>query len=74
MACVSGRLRRGGRDAGGKMKKICPILITMKDTEDKECSKESCAWWDVHYNCCAILSTAVLLEILVKRKDVTSQK
>ena len=50
-----------GGDTGGKIKKICPILIAIKDAEDRGCFKESCAWWDAHYNCCAVLSTAVLL-------------
>lgn len=50
--------------------KICPILKATKDREDiQRCFKEGCAWWDRHYNCCAILSSAILLETLVKRKS-----
>ncbi|MBL7131250.1 MAG: hypothetical protein ISS45_07615 [Candidatus Omnitrophica bacterium] len=43
--------------------KICPIFKTSL------CLKKECAWWDRSYNCCAILSSAILLETLVKRKS-----
>jgi len=50
--------------------KICPLLKGMKDKEDiQKCFREGCAWWDSHYNCCAVLSSAILLEILAKRKS-----
>lgn len=49
--------------------KTCPLLKDAKDKEDAErCFKEGCAWWDRHYNCCAVLSSAILLERLAKRK------
>jgi len=49
--------------------KICPVLVSSKYGEDK-CFKESCAWWDTHYNCCAVLSSSILLEVLAKRKNM----
>ena len=50
--------------------KICPLLKTIKNGEgNQKCFKESCAWWDRHYNCCAVLSSSILLEALVKRKS-----
>jgi len=53
-------------------KKICPILMVAKDGEDK-CFKESCAWWDRYYNCCAVLSGSILLDVLAKRRNVQSK-
>ena len=52
-------------------KKICPILKATKGgIDDQECFGKRCAWWDTYYNCCAVLSSAILTEILVKkRKD-----
>jgi len=42
--------------------KICPLI-------KKECVKAECAWWDEHYNACAVLSSSILLEILTKKKS-----
>lgn len=49
--------------------KLCPILMLTRDGENN-CLREDCAWWDAHYNCCAILSNSVLLEAIIKRKGV----
>ncbi|MDI6758910.1 MAG: hypothetical protein QMD94_04480 [Candidatus Omnitrophota bacterium] len=50
--------------------KICPFPNVIKYTDgNQKCIKESCALWDGHYNCCAILSSSILLETLVKRKS-----
>lgn len=43
--------------------------MAAKDGENK-CFKEDCAWWDRYYNCCAILSSSILLDVLAKRKNV----
>lgn len=51
------------------MGKRCPILMVIKGEENR-CLKENCAWWDVHYNCCAILSNVILLDTAAKRKNV----
>lgn len=49
--------------------KVCPFFRATKDKEDiQKCLKKACAWWDMHYNCCAILSSAILLEVLAKRE------
>lgn len=48
------------------LEKICPVLATAEHRG--RCLGERCAWWDEHYNCCAELSSAILLEVLVKRK------
>jgi len=50
--------------------KICPVLMAGTKEGMSKCLKESCAWWDTHYNCCAVLSSAVLLEILSKSKKI----
>lgn len=50
--------------------KICPLLKGTKQGEgNQKCFREGCAWWDRHYNCCAVLSSSILLETLVKRKS-----
>jgi len=54
--------------------KICPVLTAVKKEDIHKCFKEGCAWWDTHYNCCAILSSAVLLEILSKSKKEVRSK
>jgi len=55
--------------------KVCPLFKATKDREDiHKCLKETCAWWDTHYNCCAILSSAVLLEVLSKSKEEVRSK
>ena len=54
--------------------KVCPLFRATKDREDiQKCLKEACAWWDMHYNCCAILSSAILLEVLTKREKPQSK-
>jgi len=54
--------------------KVCPLFRATIDREDiQKCLKENCAWWDTHYNCCAILSSAVLLEVLAKREKAQSK-
>ena len=46
--------------------KICPLFRTKKDIQ--KCLKEVCAWWGAHYNCCAVLSAAILFEVLTKKE------
>jgi len=49
--------------------KICPLFRVIKDRENaQKCLKGACAWWDIYCNCCAVLSSAILLEVLAKRK------
>lgn len=56
------------------IEKICPILMAIENRKDiQKCFKEVCAWWDIHYNCCAVLSSAILLELLAKRKNIQSR-
>lgn len=55
--------------------KTCPILKATKHQMDNQrCFKDSCAWWDKHYNCCAVLSSAILLEVLTIRKGFRRPK
>lgn len=49
--------------------KFCPVLKTQDREQNQRCLRKECAWWDRSYNCCAVLSSAILLEVLVKRKS-----
>lgn len=51
------------------IEKRCPVLRSTSGEDIQKCFRETCAWWDAHYNCCAVLSSAILMEILAKSKD-----
>jgi len=45
-----------GKQVAERMEgQTCPVI-------NSRCVKKDCAWWDGHYNCCAVLSSAILLE------------
>jgi len=43
-------------------KKICPLTMGLNFV--KECRGKFCAWFDIEYNCCALLSIAKSLSYM----------